>query len=233
MADQLEPRFFRIFTGQLDYVPAFEYRVHVTVKGTLFNKGQAWSGPWVPGGANGALMVAVPGPEDEGVQRRSLRGREMFSRDVVGAAPAAAAEEEVPQEAAVPSEEVPEEVMAGAGGNGLEQPIDEAEPGLGSEEVPEEEVPAESGARSVGTRTLQGYEISTPGTRGSSKKIKAPQDRASGGLAYRTLSEITGEKPRTRATETPSAKRKATSRGQGTGESEDAGEWLPAPFNGG
>jgi hypothetical protein len=36
-ADQGEPRFWRIFTGQLDYAPSYEYRVHVTVKGTLFN----------------------------------------------------------------------------------------------------------------------------------------------------------------------------------------------------
>jgi hypothetical protein len=242
-ADQLEPRFLRIFTGQLDYAPAFEYRVHVTVKGTLFNKGQAWSGPWVTGGGNGALMVSVPGPQDEGVQPRSLRGREIFSRDVVGAA--ATGDEEVPEEEAASAgewEEVPaEEEGAGvaAGGDGLEQPIDEGveQPEAaheGEEPVEEEEVPAESGSRSLGTRTLQGFEIRTAGSiRGSSKKMKAPQARGAGGLAYRTLSEITGEKPATRAAETPSSKRKATPRGRATTASEDAGEWLPAPFNGG
>jgi hypothetical protein len=241
-ADQMEPRFLRIFTGQLDYVPAFEYRVHVTVKGTLFNKGQAWSGPWVTGGGNGALMVSVPGPEDEGVQRRSLRGREMFSRDVVGAA-RVEEEEEVPEEAGVGAgewEEVPEEegVGVGASGGGLEQPIDEEEErpeaGLEEEPVEEEEVPAESGARSRGTPTLQGYEITTAGsTRGSTKKIKGPEARGAGGVAYQTLSDITGEKSRSKAAETSSSKRKTTSRGRAAAPTEDAGEWLPAPSNGG
>jgi hypothetical protein len=217
-ADQLEPRFLRIFTGQLDYAPAFEYRVHVTVKGTLFNKGQAWTGPWVTGGGNGPLMVTVPGPQDEGVQPRSLRGREIFSRDLVGAA--VTAEEEVSEEEAVGAEEGRPAAHEG------EEPVEE-EP---VEE--EEEVPVESGSRSLKTRTLQGYNITTPASRGSTKKVKAPT-KGSRGLTYETLSEITGEKARTRANETPSSKRKATSRSRSSAESDDAGEWLPAPFNGG
>ena len=239
-ADQMEPRFLRIFTGQLDYAPAYEYRVHVTVKGTLFNKGQAWSGPWVTGGGNGALMVAVPGPQDQGVQPRSLRGREIFSRDVVGAA--RTGEEEAAEEAGAGVgewEEVPEEgAGVTAGGEGLEQPVDEEEePEAGLEEeepLEEEEVPVESGSRSVGTRTLQGFDIKAGGsTRGSSKKTKAPESRGSGGLAYRTLSEITGEKPRTRAAETPTPKRKVTPGSRAPATSDDAGDWQPAPFNGG
>jgi hypothetical protein len=241
-ADQLEPRFLRIFTGQLDYAPAYEYRVHVTVKGTLFNKGQAWSGPWVTGGGNGALMVSVPGPQDQGVQPRSLRGREIFSRDAVGAA--RTGEEEVPEEAGAGAgdwEEVPEEAGAGvtAGGEDLEQPVDEEEqqPEAGQEEeelVEEEEVPVESRSRSMGTRTLQGFDIKAAGsTRGSSKKTKAPESRGSGGVAYRTLSEITGEKPRTRAAETQASKRKVTPGSRAPATGDDAGDWQPAPFNGG
>jgi hypothetical protein len=235
-ADQYEPRYWRIFTGQLDYRPLFDYRVHVTVKGTLFNKGQAWSGPWVAGAGNGTLMVSVPGPQDEGVQPRSLRGREIFSRDVIGAAPTG--EEEVPEEAGVgvgEGEEVPEEEGVGVA-EGEEVPEEEAELVVSEsgDEALEEEVPVESGSRSRETPTLQGYKITTPGsTRGSTKKIKAPAARGAGGVVYHTLSEITGEKPRTRAAETASSKRKTTPRGRGAEASDDAGEWLPAPFNGG
>jgi hypothetical protein len=77
--DQDEPRFWRIFTGQASFVPAYQYRVHVTVKGTIFAKGDAWSGPWTEGSGNGALMVEVPGPNDNGVVKRALTMREIFS----------------------------------------------------------------------------------------------------------------------------------------------------------
>ncbi len=81
--DQNEPRYWRVFTGQLDFVPRYEYQVHVTVRGTLFNKGMAWSGPWTAGAGNGPLMVQVPTPGDPGVQPRSLTPREIASTEAV------------------------------------------------------------------------------------------------------------------------------------------------------
>jgi hypothetical protein len=65
--DQDTPRNLYIFTGQLDYIPTYKYQVRVIVKGSLFTKGMEWKGPWVEGKGNGALMIRVPTPEDEGV----------------------------------------------------------------------------------------------------------------------------------------------------------------------
>jgi hypothetical protein len=56
-----------IFTGQPDFIPKYQYRVSVTVKGTLFSKGMAWQGPWVQSAGNGPLIVNVPMQDDPGV----------------------------------------------------------------------------------------------------------------------------------------------------------------------
>jgi hypothetical protein len=85
-ADQMEPRFWRIYTGQADFKTDYQYRVHVTVRGTLSTKGQAWSGPWVDAIGNGALMINVPMADDPGVTKRALTQREMFSDVAVRAA---------------------------------------------------------------------------------------------------------------------------------------------------
>lgn len=65
--NQTELRYWEIFTGQPAFVPNFKYRVHVLVKGTIFNKGQEWYGPWIDAGGNGPFMVSVPRPTDGGV----------------------------------------------------------------------------------------------------------------------------------------------------------------------
>ena len=62
-----QPRYWEIFTGMLDYIPQYQYRVLVNVKGTLFSSGMAWAGPWQPGQGNGPLMVHVPLMDEEGV----------------------------------------------------------------------------------------------------------------------------------------------------------------------
>jgi hypothetical protein len=85
-ADQMEPRFWRIYTGQSDFKTDYQYRVHVTVRGTLTTKGQAWSGPWENAIGNGAIMVNVPMADDPGVTKRALTQREMFSDVAVRAA---------------------------------------------------------------------------------------------------------------------------------------------------
>ncbi len=66
--DQDRSRILEIFTGQPDYVPHFQYRVHVKVKGTLMTQGMSWSGPWETGNANGSFMVHVPRMDEEGVE---------------------------------------------------------------------------------------------------------------------------------------------------------------------
>lgn len=77
--DMEEVRYWEIFTGQLDFIPRYKYRVHVTVKGTLFSSGMSWVGPWVEGSGNGPLMVHVPRQDEEGVtNRRSLTSREIM-----------------------------------------------------------------------------------------------------------------------------------------------------------
>jgi hypothetical protein len=78
--DQAEPRYWEIFTGQLDYLPLYQYRVHVVVKGNIFTKGMEWFGPWLDVSGNGPLMVTVPTQDDPGVtSSRSLTPREITS----------------------------------------------------------------------------------------------------------------------------------------------------------
>jgi hypothetical protein len=85
-SDQLEPRFWRIYTGQADFKTDYQYRVNVTVRGTLSTKGQAWTGPWENAIGNGAIMINVPMADDPGVIKRALTQREMFSDATVRAA---------------------------------------------------------------------------------------------------------------------------------------------------
>jgi hypothetical protein len=77
-SDMEQQRYWEIFTGQLDFIPRYRYRVHVTVKGTLFSQGTSWVGPWVEGAGNGPLMVHVPRPDEEGVTKRDLTAREIM-----------------------------------------------------------------------------------------------------------------------------------------------------------
>lgn len=65
--DQEKPRILEIYTGQLDYAPDYQYRVHVKIKGTLMTRGMSWSGPWTRGNANGSITVHVPLADEEGV----------------------------------------------------------------------------------------------------------------------------------------------------------------------
>lgn len=160
--DQDEPRYLKLFTGQLDFVPDYEYRVHVTVKGTLFSKGMAWSGPWTPGNGNGPLMVQVPAPGDPGVVSRSLTEREMASNEVVRVV----GMEEEPVPAPVPS----------------------TPPSSGGVPAPRSMIDAMSGAPAPRTvskarhaeidreeRTIEGYEVAPPPapSRGKSRATKA------------------------------------------------------------
>jgi len=210
-ADQDEPRLWRIFTGQPDFVPAYQYRVHVTVKGTLTTKGQAWSGPWVEGGGNGALMVDVPGPDDAGVVKRSLTSREIFSDAPVRAAdtmPAAQPEPGVPVfmditpvAPAAPGAPAPAETTLEAPRSAFAGSPPPAPPGSG---IAPPRMPATGDLRgsppkATQDRSVQGYTVDA-GDAGAGTGRKAPDTRKRAG--------------RTRSA---------------PAEEDDAGEWTPAP----
>jgi hypothetical protein len=65
-------RIWLVFTGDPDFRPFFRYQVEVTVKGTLFEPGRSWKGPWTAAAGNGPVTLAIPRPNDPGVTARSL-----------------------------------------------------------------------------------------------------------------------------------------------------------------
>jgi len=68
LSDFTEPRWWKIYTGQPDFVPNFRYQVRVVVKGTLSNpNGEEWTGPWIEDGGNMGLTFRVPLKTDPGV----------------------------------------------------------------------------------------------------------------------------------------------------------------------
>jgi hypothetical protein len=72
-ADQNEPRYWLVYTGQPDFVPSFEFSVRVIVKGTLFTPGQEWEHKQpVKTGGSGGFTVSVPLPDSNLVAKRSV-----------------------------------------------------------------------------------------------------------------------------------------------------------------
>jgi hypothetical protein len=160
--DQDRPRYWEIFTGQPDYVPRYQYRVSVDVKGTLFSAGMSWTGPWIEGQGNGPLMVHVPRPDEEGVRTRRMTPREAALEAPVGqpveegepAVPAPPGDGPMPTEEAVPpppgeprTERMPEAHTVA--GYDLREPRMEAPPTEYGEEAAETE---ERTARTVAER---------------------------------------------------------------------------------
>jgi hypothetical protein len=139
--DQNEPRIWKRFTGQKDYVPLWRYRVHCTVKGSFYSKGMAWSGPWTDGTGNGAFTITVPLPDDPGVTKRNLTVREMLSDELVRVA----------------DEGVSAPVAPPAGG-GTAPPSPPVPAGGGMAPPPMGREPLVAGDRSV-----EGYDIGLPG----------------------------------------------------------------------
>ncbi|MES2464121.1 MAG: hypothetical protein V4671_26445, partial [Armatimonadota bacterium] len=78
--DQNEARFWEIFTGDPNFVPAYKYRVTVNVKGTIFSKGMSWTGAWQDVNGNGPVTLSIP-TQEEAVTRRSLSPRQIVERD--------------------------------------------------------------------------------------------------------------------------------------------------------
>jgi hypothetical protein len=68
--DYDEDRIWTVFTGDPGFRPFYRYKVHVTVKGTLFEPGRAWEGPWTNANGNGPLVIEVPRPDAPGVVTR-------------------------------------------------------------------------------------------------------------------------------------------------------------------
>jgi hypothetical protein len=71
--DQEHERFWMIFTGQLNFVPRYQYKVRVIVKGSLFTDGMEWEHKdWQQSSGSGPLIVSVPKPDSANVVTRSL-----------------------------------------------------------------------------------------------------------------------------------------------------------------
>jgi hypothetical protein len=209
--DQNEPRYWRVFTGQLDFRPDYQYRVHVTVKGTLFSKGQAWTGPWVDVNGNGSLLVTVPAPTDAGVVPRQLTTREILSTEMVRAidpvtvtVPVAPVPTPTPAEAPVAAEEAeaPRAAEAPVPSEGPAEPPREVEVAAAAEEAPWDVEVAAMSTGGRGMPTVRGYGVLPSGSRGGAAVATAPR---SVGLRHSTG----------RATEAP--------------RETDAGEWVEAP----
>ncbi|RMB59618.1 hypothetical protein EAX62_07510 [Tessaracoccus antarcticus] len=89
-------RTWAIFTGDPAFRPFYRYQVSVTVKGTLFEPGRAWSGGWVRTSGNGPIIVDIPRPDQPGVTVRSvpedrIRGLRALAAPREGQLPAPAA----------------------------------------------------------------------------------------------------------------------------------------------
>ena len=65
--DQETPRFWAVFTSDVNVRSFYKYQVHVVVKGSLFTKGMEWTGPWTRAIGNGPMIISVPSAEDQGV----------------------------------------------------------------------------------------------------------------------------------------------------------------------
>ena len=75
--DQSQPRRLRIYTGQKDYQPLFDYRVRCMILAPLGKPGgEDWTGPWITAVGGDVLTVVIPDPDGEGVTRRSLSKKE-------------------------------------------------------------------------------------------------------------------------------------------------------------
>ena len=71
--DQDTDRLWMLFTGDPSFMPHFRYQVRVIVKGTIFEPGREWTGPWVAANGSGPITIRIPRPGDPGVEKpRSL-----------------------------------------------------------------------------------------------------------------------------------------------------------------
>lgn len=69
--DQSEDRLWMLFTSDPEFRAFYRYKVRVIVKGTIFEAGQEWEGPWVESSGNGPITLSIPRRDDPGVTTRS------------------------------------------------------------------------------------------------------------------------------------------------------------------
>jgi hypothetical protein len=103
-------RLWLLYTGDPEFRPFFRYKVDVTVKGTLFEPGRAWTGPWMAAAGNGPVTITIPRPTDADVTTRTLPDFETAAADGVAPAPA-----DVPRTTVMG---VPVKAPTGVSGNG-------------------------------------------------------------------------------------------------------------------
>ena len=83
-------RTWMVFTGDPAFRPFYRYKVIVTVKGTLFEAGRSWEGPWTQASGNGPLVVNVPRPDGAGVVTRAVPDLRFRATAMAGAEASAA-----------------------------------------------------------------------------------------------------------------------------------------------
>jgi len=77
--DQQEDRYWTIYTGDPDFRAFYRYKVRVLVKGSIFEPGMEWEGPWVETSGNGPLTISIPMRGEEGVNVVRSQPREFLS----------------------------------------------------------------------------------------------------------------------------------------------------------
>jgi hypothetical protein len=60
----LTPGYYERYTGDAETVPSYRYRVTVRTMGSIFSRGEQWTGPWEDLDGNGELLFSVPLKED-------------------------------------------------------------------------------------------------------------------------------------------------------------------------
>jgi len=88
--DQQRDRLWLVYTGDPIFRPFFRYKVRVLVKGTIFEPGMEWEGPWVTSSGNGPVTLSIPQRGAQGVTVVRSATREFLAREPAVATAAAA-----------------------------------------------------------------------------------------------------------------------------------------------
>ena len=81
--DQDEDRIWLIYTGDPEFRAFYRYKVRVLVKGSIFEPGVEWEGPWVEAAGNGPITVSIPQKTDPGVTVVRQAPREFWKPEEV------------------------------------------------------------------------------------------------------------------------------------------------------